>query len=317
MAADPRISLVTPTFNQATTLLETIESVLRQDYANLEYHVLDAGSRDGTVEILREYEKDPRFHWISEPDRGQSDAINKGLARSTGEIFNWINSDDYLEPGALKIVAETFRDNPGVDIVSGATAEFRGQPPEIFNRIRLPIRATPEATITVGIFCQPSTFWRTKIFRALGGVDASLHYVMDWDLWVRYLARYGQKNVRLIDPLLAHYRHHPQAKTTTASDKFYAEARSVFHELLIASGASQDYLQLEGAPTPATARPTLELGPAFDRDRYLGAYAERMVRVHRRKNPALARKWLRQAFAHQPGITLWRLKMALRLFLRP
>ena len=101
----PRISLVTPTFRQAATLRETIESVLGQDHRDLEYWVIDAGSQDGTVEMLREYEHDPRFHWISEPDKGQSDAINKGLARSTGEIFNWINSDDYLEPGALARVA--------------------------------------------------------------------------------------------------------------------------------------------------------------------------------------------------------------------
>lgn len=93
----PRISLVTPTFRQAATLRETIESVLGQDHRDLEYWVIDAGSQDGTVEMLREYERDARFHWISEPDKGQSDAINKGLARCTGEIFNWINSDDYLD----------------------------------------------------------------------------------------------------------------------------------------------------------------------------------------------------------------------------
>ena len=141
----PRISLVTPTYNQAATIRETIESVLGQDYADLDYWVFDAGSRDGTVEILRRYEHDPRFHWVSEPDKGQSDAINKGLARCTGEVFNWINSDDYLEPGALGRVAEAFQENQGLDIVSGWTAEFRGNPPEVFNRIQLQLRATPEA----------------------------------------------------------------------------------------------------------------------------------------------------------------------------
>lgn len=137
MAAPLRISIVTPSFQQASTIRETIESVLKQDYAELEYCVLDAGSQDGTVEILRSYEKDPRFHWVSEADQGQSDALNKGLARCTGEVFNWINSDDYLEPGALKRVAEAFRKNPDLDIVSGWTAEFRGCPLEFFNRIQL------------------------------------------------------------------------------------------------------------------------------------------------------------------------------------
>ena len=165
----PRISIVTPTYQQASTIRETIESVLAQDHANLDYRVLDGGSTDGTVEILRSYENDPRFHWVSEPDKGQSDAINKGLARCTGEIFNWINSDDYLEPGALRKVAEAFGKSPGLDIVSGRTAEFRGDPPEIFNRIQLQLRATAEQSIPVGVFCQPSTFWRTEIVRALGG----------------------------------------------------------------------------------------------------------------------------------------------------
>src|SRR3984957_14153738 len=154
----PRFSLVTPTYQQAATLRETIESVLRQDHRDLEYWVIDAGSRDGTVELLREYEADPRFHWVSEPDQGQSDAINKGLARCTGEIFNWINSDDYLEPGALSRVADAFAKNPRADIISGATAEFRDPSPRAFNRIHLQLRATAEASITVGVFCQPSTF---------------------------------------------------------------------------------------------------------------------------------------------------------------
>jgi len=317
MPEGPRISLVTPTFNQAATIRETIDSVLGQVYPDLEYHVIDGGSRDGTVEILRSYENDPRFYWVSEPDRGQSDAINKGLARSTGEIFNWINSDDYLEPGALQIVAETFRQNPQLDLVAGYTAEFRGRPPGIFNRIRLPLRANAETTITVGIFCQPSTFWRTEIFRALGGVDPALHYVMDWHLWIRYLARHGQEKVRLIEPLLAHYRHHADAKTSAASEKFYEEAAAIFHEILEACDAPADLLALD-APVAIKRVTSLPFffRPEFSRERYFGAYAERMVRVHRRKHPEIARKWLKQAMARAPWATPWRLKMAARLLFR-
>jgi glycosyltransferase involved in cell wall biosynthesis len=315
MSAGLRISLVTPTFNQVATLRQTIESVLNQDYENLEYWIFDAGSRDGTVEILQEYGKDPRFHWTSEPDKGQSDAINKGLVRCTGEIFNWINSDDYLEPGALRIIAESFQKNRGVDIVSGETAEFRGDPPQIFNTIRLPLRSSAEATITVGIFCQPSTFWRTQIVRDLGGVEESLHYVMDWDLWVRFLARYGRKGVLQIDGLLAHYRHHAQAKTSADSGKFYEEAKSIFCELLLAQKAPAEFLQLENLESRAPAI-TYVFGPHFDRARYLGAYAERMVRINRKNNPALAKKWLAAAFGQKPWVTLWRLKMALRLLFR-
>lgn len=308
----PRISLVTPTFRQVATLRETIESVLGQDHRDLEYWVIDAGSQDGTVELLREYERDPRFHWISEPDKGQSDAINKGLACCTGDIFNWINSDDYLAPGALARVAAAFEKNPRAEIVSGLTAEFRDPSREEFNRVRLQLRASAEASIVVGVFCQPSTFWRTSIIREIG-VDTGLHYVMDWDLWVRYLARHGQGNIVLLDDLLAHYRHHAAAKTTTGSAQFYDEARTVFHNLALTIGAPEEFLLREAEVRPGWQRRDFALGPAFDRDRYLGCYAERMVRTWRRKDRAQARLWLRRAWAHKPWITPWRVKMALRL----
>jgi glycosyltransferase involved in cell wall biosynthesis len=308
----PRISLVTPTYQQVATLRETIESVLRQDHRDLEYWVIDAGSRDGSVELMREYESDPRFHWISEPDRGQSDAINKGLARCTGEIFNWINSDDYLEPGALARVAAAFDKNPQAQIVSGLTSEFRDPSREEFNRIRLQLRATPEASIPVGVFCQPSTFWRTQIMRDIG-VDTNLHYVMDWDLWVRYLARHGQKNVICLDDLLAHFRHHDAAKTTKGSTHFYDEAKTVFHKLHLTLNAPEEFLLREAEVRPGWQRRDFVLGPEFDRDRYLGCYAERMVRTWRSKDRAQAKVWLGRTWAHKPWITPWRVKMALRL----
>ena len=309
----PRISLVTPTYQQASTLRETVESVLRQDHRDLDYWVIDAGSKDGTVELLREYENDPRFHWISEPDRGQSDAINKGLARCTGEIFNWINSDDYLEPSALTRVADAFAKNPRADIVSGATAEFRDPSPQEFNRIRLQLRNTAEASITVGVFCQPSTFWRTEIVRGLGGIDPALHYVLDWDLWVRYLARHGQENVVRIDDLLAHYRHHAAAKTATGSGQFYDEAKTVFHNLHLSLAAPEWFLLPEAELRTGGRRRDFVIGSSFDRGRYLGCYAERMVRTWRDKDRALARLWLGRTWVRKPWITPWRLKMALRL----
>jgi glycosyltransferase involved in cell wall biosynthesis len=312
----PRISLVTPTYQQAATIRETIESVLGQDYPDLEYGVLDAGSKDGTVEILREYEKDPRFHWVSEPDKGQSDAINKGLARCTGDVFNWINSDDYLEPGALRRVAEAFQKNPGLDIVSGWTAEFRGDPPGIFNRIQLQIRATPEQSIPVGVFCQPSTFWRTEIVRALGGIDPTLHYVLDWNLWVRYLALHGQEKVLLLDDLLAHFRHHAEAKTSASSSKFYDEGKAVFHNLHLSLNAPEPFLIPEVESGPGWQRKDFQFGPTFDRELYLGSYAEKMVRTNRRKDPVLAKAWLNRTWTYKPGVTLWRIKMALRLLLK-
>jgi hypothetical protein len=287
--------------------------VLRQDHRDLEYWVLDAGSKDGTVEILREYEGDPRFHWISEPDRGQSDAINKGLARCTGEIFNWINSDDYLEPGALARVAEAFEKNPHAEIVSGTTAEFRDPSPEEFNRVKLQMRASAEATIVVGVFCQPSTFWRTDIFRALGGVDLSMHFVMDWDLWVRYLARYGQKNVVRIDDLLAHYRHHPASKTVTGSAEIYDEAKAIFHNLHLTPQCAGVLPDARGRAPAGWQRRAFELGPEFDPTAISAAMrsgwcAPGVARTARRPSSGCAARG-----SHKPWITPWRVKMALRL----
>ena len=306
----PRISIVTPTLNQATTLRETIESVLRQDYPDLEYWVFDGGSTDGTQAILQEYERDPRFHWSSEPDRGQSDAVNKGLARATGEVFNWINSDDYLAPGALRKVARAFEENPRVEIVSGLTGEFRDRHPEVCNYIRLQIRSSPEETITVGVFCQPSTFWRTDIFRALGGLETSLHFTMDWHLWVKYLARYGQDKVLLLPDPLAHFRHHAEAKTSKDSEKFYRDVERVYHDLNTAVQAPPEFLDDQ---LRSTSPLSFVLSPEFDRELYLGRYAERRVRVYRKKDLTQARKWIHRAFHYKPGVTWWRMKMALRL----
>ena len=312
----PRFTIVTPTFNQAGTIRETIESVLGQDFGDFEYWVFDAASTDGTPDILRSYEGDPRFRWVSEPDRGQSDAINKGLARATGDLFNWLNSDDYLAPGALRVLAAAWEKDRSAHIVSGRTAEFRGEPPEIFNHTHLELRNSAEASINVGVFNQQGTFWRTNIFREAGGVDPALHCMMDWNLWVRYLARHGQDRVILIDPVCAYFRHHAAAKTSALGESFHAEAKIIFHNLLLTLGAPRDFLLPEAETDSSWARQPFVLGPAFQRDLFLGNYAERMVRVHRRTNPALARLWLNRAFGYPPGPTFWRIKMRLRLLFR-
>ena len=118
----PLISIVTPSFNQGAYLEEAIRSILLQGYPNLEHILIDGGSTDGSVAIIKKYER-WFTHWVSERDRGQAHAINKGLARCTGEIFNWINSDDYLMAGALRKIAATF---PGADAVAGAVLNFNG-----------------------------------------------------------------------------------------------------------------------------------------------------------------------------------------------
>lgn len=311
-----RFSIVTPTFNQGATIRQTIESVLGQDYRDLEYWVFDAGSRDGTLKVLRDYEGDPRFHWVSEPDKGQSDAINKGLARATGDLFNWINSDDYFAPGALGKLSAAWEKDRGLHIVSARTDEFRGDPPDIFNQTRLQLRDSAEASITVGVYCQPSTFWRTDIVRELGGVDPDLHCVMDWNMWVRYLVLHGQSKVRLIDDVGAYYRHHAQAKTTAQGARFYEEAAMVFQNLHHSLDAPPPFMIPEAERAPEWQCKLFRLGPDFDRELYLGKYAERMVRTWRRKDPVKAKRWLQVAIHYKPFLTWWRLKMWLRLLFK-
>ena len=116
---DPLVSIITPSLNQGRFIRQTITSVLTQDYPNIEYWVVDGGSTDETVAILREYDHDPRFHWISEPDDGQSDAINKGLAHCHGELFSWLNADNVLMPGALQRIAAAYHAATAPTIVYG------------------------------------------------------------------------------------------------------------------------------------------------------------------------------------------------------
>ena len=217
----PRISIVTPSFNQGDYLEETIRSILLQNYPKLEYIVIDGGSSDRSVEIIRQY-ADRITYWVSEKDRGQSHAINKGLGRCTGDVFNWINSDDLLLPGALWAVAKAWRQQPGA-IVSGPTEFFnssgtfaiagaRGQTLQNFVRFW-------EASDWE--WAQQGTFLPRVQLQALGGVDEKLRYCMDYHLMVRLLM--GGAHVSYITQLLARFRFHDNSKTVGAREQFRLE----------------------------------------------------------------------------------------------
>ncbi|MBI5383779.1 MAG: glycosyltransferase [Verrucomicrobia bacterium] len=212
---------MTPSFGQGHFLEETIRSVLLQDYPDLEYIVVDGGSRDQSVEIIKKYQDRLAF-WVSEPDRGQSHAINKGLARCTGEIFNWINSDDLLMPGALWAVARAWRQQPG-RIVSGHTEFFdRTGTVEI-------IRARGQALRNFVRFweagawgwAQPGTFVPLADLKAIGGIREELKYCMDYEMMVRLLAR--NIDVTYVDQTLARFRLHEVSKTVGSREAFRLE----------------------------------------------------------------------------------------------
>ncbi len=205
----PKISVVTPSYNQGQFIEQTIRSVLLQNYPNLEYFIIDGGSRDASVEVIRKYAPWLSY-WVSEPDRGQSQAINKGFARATGEIMCWLNSDDYFAPDTLQTAAQVLS-QPGHQALVGHTAAVfqDGRPPLIGlgcyeNRLRV-------LKFWKGYqMHQPSIFWRRAVFEKTGLLREDLHQIMDFDYWVRMAEHVSFVNV---DQVLSYCNQHAAAKT--------------------------------------------------------------------------------------------------------
>lgn len=210
----PRISVVTPSYNQGQFLEQTIQSVLGQNYPNLEYMVVDGGSKDNSVEVIKRYEHRLAW-WASEKDEGQSDAINKGFRRSTGDILAWLNSDDLYCPGALARVAQFFHDHPECDAVIGdqESIDKQGRVVDLKKVVPVTFRRTLYSACAVP---QPSTFITRKAWELTGDVDATLQYQMDFEYFLRMQA----KGVRfgLIKEALARFRLHGDSKTVSQYD---------------------------------------------------------------------------------------------------
>lgn len=222
----PRISIVTPSFNQAQFLEETIRSVLLQNYPNLQYVVIDGGSTDGSVEVIEKYA--PWIdYWVSEKDRGQSHAINKGLARCDGHWFNWINSDDCLLPGALATVGSAPFD--AVMVCGGETAG--STPADAVSLGRTKTGPSVEEALVNHFMCQQGLFYQTKAVKQSGGALEEFHYIMDLQLFVRIFLRHGKRAVYEIEQDIAFYRQHADAKTTASAPDFIQEQRRLFHTL--------------------------------------------------------------------------------------
>ena len=183
---EPLVTIVTPTYNMGHFLRETIESVLSQDYPQVQYIVMDAGSQDDTVEILKSYGS--RLEWVSEPDEGQSDAVNKGFLRARGEIFTFLNADDIYYQGAVRAGVEAFARRPDAGVVYG-NAWYTREDGSAFKRCPV----LPYDYDLLGhlcYICQPASFLRSKVWAEMGGLDKSLHLTLDYDLWLRIADRY-------------------------------------------------------------------------------------------------------------------------------
>lgn len=204
----PRISIVTPSYNQAQFLERTIISVLNQNYPNLEYIIIDGGSTDGSVEIIRKYEKYLAY-WFSEADQGQSDALNKGFDKSTGEILAWLNSDDMYLPNALFNVARSFVKNPDAALIYGDYIKVDADD-RCFALRRQPSFDYQVCLHAYTMPIQPASFFNREAFFSVGGLNINLHYTMDYDLILR-LARYGR--VVHANEYVAALRFHKDCKT--------------------------------------------------------------------------------------------------------
>ncbi len=214
----PLVSIVTPSFNQAGFLEETIRSVLEQDYPNLEYIIIDGGSTDGSLEIIQKY-ADRINSWVSEPDRGQTDAINKGFARARGDILAWLNSDDRYRPGAIGEAVAFLKDHPQAGLVYG-DANLIDEGGNIIGKF--PAAQTDYRKLQRGYvhIPQQSAFFRGELWRKVGPLDASFYFAMDYDLWVR-LAKCA--------PLVYHprlwadFRLHGGGKSTISDERCWPE----------------------------------------------------------------------------------------------
>jgi len=232
----PRISVVTPSYNQSPFLEETINSVISQNYPDLEYVIIDGGSTDGSVEIIRKYQ-DHLAYWVSEPDEGQYDAINKGFLKTTGTVMAWLNSDDKHTPWALEVVGEIFGSLPQVNWLTTmypliwnergcATVCVRQDQLSragFFRGLAIPtVHGPPYPSETIQ---QESTFWRRSLWESAGGcVDASLQLAGDFDLWARF---YKNADLYGVGTPLGGYRAHDGQKTASRFQDYIEEARDV------------------------------------------------------------------------------------------
>ncbi len=229
----PRISLITPSFQQAPFLEECLASVQVQDGVEVEHIVVDGGSTDGSADIIARHAGRLAW-WCSEKDDGQSHAINKGLAHATGAVFGWINSDDALLPGALHRVSQAFAADPTLLVFGGqrvlrfADGSERVAPLDDHHH--------PDRLFIAPKINQQSTFYRLDAVRAVGGVDPAMHYAMDHELWLRLLFHSGADHLRFEPVPLAVFRVHDAMKSRATDRAFTGEVAGVLHGLCIGAG---------------------------------------------------------------------------------
>jgi hypothetical protein len=213
----PLVTIVTPSYNQAEYLEATIQSVLAQDYPNLEYFIVDGGSTDGSLEIIKKY-ADQLTWWVSESDQGQADAINKGLLRAQGEVVAWLNSDDLYLPNAISEGAATLTADSGLGLVFGdaITIDSHGRP---LNKLAFGDWNLSDL-MRFRIICQPAVFMRRSFIEQVDYLAKEFHFMLDHHLWLRIAS---QTPIQHIEKIWAAARYHPSAKNVVQASGFASE----------------------------------------------------------------------------------------------
>jgi len=278
----PTISVVVPSFNQASYLPQALDSILLQDYPRLELIVIDGGSTDGSVEILRSY-SGRLTRWISEPDRGQTDAINRGFAMARGEIVAWLNSDDLYLAGSLRSAAEALQRNPELGMVygDGVLVDSTGKVLD-----HHPYRTLSALDLLCfDVILQPTAFMRRHALQAVGGLDESYNLIMDHDLWVRLASRFPIEHVA---EEWAVERTHPEAKTVALAAGFVHEAerliRRAQEDAILSPLVMRHQRRIEASLEAFAARRLIDAGEYRQATR-------RFARAARREPRVAARYW--------------------------
>ncbi len=223
----PKVSIVTPSYNQKQFLEETILSVLNQDYPNIEYIIIDGGSTDGSVDIIRKYEHQLSY-WVSEPDRGQSQAINKGFQRAKGDILAWLNSDDEYTQGAILTAVQTFIKYPDVAMVYG-NCDIIDEQGNLTGHIRSH-QCDLKSLFRGNNIPQPSTFFKKKVLEEIGPLNETLKYAMDYDLFLRISSKF---KIKYLPSTLSRFRYQNQSKTISEGIFFWQEVFFVLDNFLL------------------------------------------------------------------------------------
>ena len=236
----PKISIITPSYNQGEYIEQTIVSILEQGYPNLEYIIIDGGSTDNTVDVIKKYE-DKITYWISEKDKGQTNAINKGYFKATGNIITWLCSDDYYEPNILFKVAEAFN-NRDINLVCGNRRTFGlGIKDTLYKGWEA--KGSLEETLVYGQYDQPPSFFRKEAWDNIFPLTESLHVYMDTEMWLRYLLLYGDQKVRHINELFAHGRFHATSKSVNEAVPCRRVLNTLYHSLAKQLGLNGQFVK--------------------------------------------------------------------------